>query len=59
VCCVGRDNAMCRLSVQESCEMSEITAGAQTSESGEEERFLLIACPYELPGLYSKRNLNC
>jgi len=45
------------MSVQESCEVTELTGGAQISER-EEEGFLLIACPYEFPGLYSKRNLN-
>jgi hypothetical protein len=53
--------------VQESWEVSELTGRAQTSEEEEEEeeepqqqqqQFLRIACPYELPGLYSERNLD-
>lgn len=52
---------ICRLSVQKSWEVSE--GRAQTSESEEEEeqqqqRILRIACPYELPGIYSERNVH-
>jgi len=53
LCCVVRDNSMFRFSVQESCEVSELTGGAHTSERGEEELFLFIACPCELPELSS------
>jgi hypothetical protein len=50
---------MCRLSVQESWEVSElrVTGRAQT-RGREDEQFLLTVCIHELPGIYSERNLE-
>lgn len=57
LCCVGRGIAMCRLSMQGSCEVSELTGPAQTTGS-EDEQFLLIVCIYEFAGICSRRNLG-
>lgn len=50
LCCVDRGIALCRLSLQESCEVSELTGCAQT-RGREDERFHLIVCVYELSWL--------